>query len=305
MHFGEQGIVTAERGIFAAGRGTKCRGQGERFFCWGSAHFDATGLGPDRKNPCDESSVGALPSGVSAPNPRNESEKAMSRLTVGQKANRVLRLLMGLRNPTVAAALQEHGFTDQELEEGWKRLSGLTRQRLGLRLAVENPTKVQELDDFENKWFPVARLTLERHYPALAQELFLNLSQTEGVEVVFSVSTFLERLGSMAASKPPFGSEGPAAMKLLETRGLTAERIQRAKAVLAELGTFSPAQPSAPPVAEDKEAEDALWSWYLECSPEVREASLTEHVRQSRFAGLRPQDHRAAFRDGVGAADER
>jgi hypothetical protein len=188
----------------------------------------------------------------------------MARLTVGQKANRVLRLLMGLRNPTVAAVLQEHGFTDQELEEGWRRLSDLTRQRLGIRLAVENPAKVQELDEFENKWFPVARFTLQRHYPAVERELFLNLAQTEGIEVVLSVSTFLERLESLAQGSTPFGSEGPLAMKLLETRGLTAERIQHAKSLLAALGTLSPAQASAPPVAEDQAAEEALWSWYLE-----------------------------------------
>jgi len=220
---------------------------------------------------------------------KQNENKQMARLTVGQKANRVLQLLMGLRNPVVAAALQEHGFTDQDLEEGWKRLSGLTRQRLGVRVTVENPAKLQELDAFENKWFPLVHFTLHRHFPEVEAELFLNLSQTEGVEVVLSVSTFVERISLMAEGKAPFGTDGPAAMTLMETRGLTAERIARARALLSELGTFSAPVPVEPPAIEEQAAEDALWAWYLEWGGIARHVvSDRRALRAMGFLSRRP-----------------
>ena len=80
---------------------------------------------------------------------------------------------------------------------------------------------IEELDAFENKWFPIARVSLERHHPEMAAELFLNLSQTEGVEVAVSVRTFLERLAQMQQGVAPFDAGGSEAWKLLQQRGLT------------------------------------------------------------------------------------
>jgi hypothetical protein len=40
-------------------------------------------------------------------------------LTIGQKAERVLHLLLGLRKNKVAAALVKHGFSDEDLEKGF------------------------------------------------------------------------------------------------------------------------------------------------------------------------------------------
>jgi hypothetical protein len=39
----------------------------------------------------------------------------MARLTLGQKADRVLKLLLGLRNARIAEALSAHGFTNEDL----------------------------------------------------------------------------------------------------------------------------------------------------------------------------------------------
>jgi hypothetical protein len=42
----------------------------------------------------------------------------MARLTIGQKGERVLTLLLALRNVRIAAALARHGFTNKDLDEG-------------------------------------------------------------------------------------------------------------------------------------------------------------------------------------------
>lgn len=171
---------------------------------------------------------------------------------------------MGLRNPKVVSALVSHGFTRKDLDEGWDRFAGLTRKRLSVQVQVPDPQLVESLDSFENTWFPIARLSLERHFPNCAKWIFLNLSQTEGIEVVVSVQTFLERLALMAEAAEPYGAEGPKATELLAQRGLTAQRIQEAQARLDQLGSYRD-EPVVELTPEEVQAdEDALWSWYLE-----------------------------------------
>jgi hypothetical protein len=188
----------------------------------------------------------------------------LAHLTIGQKAIRVVKLLMGLRHPKVASALAAHGFTPADLEEGWQRLSALTRQRLGVQVRVADPKMLKALDAFENLWFPITRLTLQRHFPNVEARLFLNLSQTEGAEVAVSVGTFLERLKEMNEGADPYGAEGSEAIKLLAQRGLTTERIQEAQNMLDQLRTFSDEPTAEPTLDEAQPAEAALWSWYLE-----------------------------------------
>jgi hypothetical protein len=188
----------------------------------------------------------------------------MARLTIGQKAIRVLKLLMGLRNARVASALAGHGFTKADLDEGWERLSGLTRKRLGVRIQIRDPQLIEALDAFENKWFPIVRLSLERHFPQIATLLFLNLSQTEGIEVAVSVRTLLERLSEMKEGAAPYGAEGPEAILLLVERGFTPERVAEAELMLELVGEFSDEPEPRVSPEEEQAAEDALWTWYLE-----------------------------------------
>ena len=56
-----------------------------------------------------------------------------------------------------------------------------------------DPTVIEELDAWENRWFPVAEATLRRRKPEIADKVFLNLAQTSGIEVAVSVSTQHER----------------------------------------------------------------------------------------------------------------
>jgi hypothetical protein len=190
----------------------------------------------------------------------------MAKLTIGQKGQRVLTFVVGLREPQAAEALAAHGFTEADLQEGLDHVGSLTRKRLSMQVQVEDPRVIKQLDEFENRWFPIARYSLNRHFPDVAQALFLNLTQTEGVEVAVSVSIFVERLEAMAAGDASFGANGPAARALLARRGLTAERVGDARTLLDQLGTLSGEPRPELSVEEQRAAEEALWSWYLEWS---------------------------------------
>jgi hypothetical protein len=114
---------------------------------------------------------------------------------------------------------------------------------------------VEQVDDWENLWFPVAKAALGHRYPEVERHLFLNLVQTDGPEVVLTVATFVRRLEAL----PEQGDEAAAARALLERRGLTSEVVGEAKALLSDIGTIDDAdtEPLERALHEDREAETA------------------------------------------------
>jgi hypothetical protein len=222
-------------------------------------------------------------------------------IRVGDKANRVLKLLLGLRNPRVASALAVYGFTEQDMQEGWTLLQALGASRLGvLPIQARDGRTVQQLDEWENQWFPIISATLARRYPKVHERLFLNLSQTEGPEVTVGVRTLLDRIQKLSEGAPEYGPDAQAARQLLETRGVTAVVIGQAEALLQSLARV--AEPAEPISVEEQQAqlvkaEDALWAWYLEWS-QVARVAITNRglLRQLGFLANKP--------NGAGGEDD-
>ncbi|KYF86688.1 hypothetical protein BE20_21410 [Sorangium cellulosum] len=202
----------------------------------------------------------------------------MARLTLRQKAVRVLQLLMGLRSDKIAATLVAHGFTDADLAEGWRLLQGLTRPRLDIdvRPSALEPDLIAALDVWENRWFPIAAAPLKRRHPEVYAWMFRNLGQTEGAAVVVSVGTFVERWDQLARCKDKGGLDGDGreARKLLARRGITREVVDEARELLARAEKVEPAAGRSPadPENDGEQAEADLWGWYLEWSAVVRSA---------------------------------
>ncbi|UJR78462.1 hypothetical protein [Sandaracinus amylolyticus] len=222
----------------------------------------------------------------------------MAKLTIGQKASRVLRLLMGLRNPRIAAALQRHGFDDADLARGLSLLGRLTQGRLAVAPVPvsTDPRVVVELDAWENKWFPICEVVLRNHAPEAHERVFLNLSQTTGPEVIVSVGTFVERVTALPRPRTDggLGREGRSARDLLAKRGLTDAVIDDARALLARVERIERTEEAASPRSpeDDALAERDLWAWYLEWSTIAR-AVITDGrlLRQLGFGGrARPSD---------------
>ena len=192
-------------------------------------------------------------------------------LTIGQKSDRVLQFLRGVSQPRVANALAVFGFTQADWDEGWQ----LLRQATGKWLVRERPKRpdpnvVEQLDAWENRWFPITQTTLQHRYPELAEQVFLNLSQTSGLEVAISVSTFVERIRGLAKR----GGEHKAAREILAQRGLDEREIQRAEGLLEKFGTVRFDDPNTVNLEQElaarEEAEAQLWNWYLEWSTIAR-----------------------------------
>jgi hypothetical protein len=209
----------------------------------------------------------------------------VARMTIGQKAERVLKLLLGLRNPRIVEALAAFGFAQADRDEGWRLLRSLTDGRLAQTPSPRrDPSVLDKLDDWENRWFPIASATLARRFPEAHAWLFLNLVQTEGAEVIVSVSTFVDRLDRLA-TEPTLTDTGAQARELLAQRGLNAGTVEIARELLRLLGSThtGPALP-VPDAEQTAAAEEAMWSWYLEWGEIARVA--VKDRRQLRELGF-------------------
>jgi len=196
---------------------------------------------------------------------------------IGEKTTRVIRFLIGLRNPAVATALANYGFSEQDMAEGWNLVNALGKGRLAVLPAQPRDTEVlQKLDAWENHWFPVSSASLERRYPAVFARMFLNLQQAEGPQVAVTVRTFVDRFDDLTAADSPYGADGAKARDLLATRGVTPAVVDEARNLLAQLTKVAAAPiPQASLLEQEAElerAEDALWAWYLEWSKVARVA---------------------------------
>jgi hypothetical protein len=228
----------------------------------------------------------------------------MSRMMLGDKVDRVVQFLLGMGNMRVAGALMAHGFTQAEFDEGWS----VFRRAIGEKLSVApaEPVDVEaldQLDAWENRWFPIARATLDGRMPAIGNEVFLNLAQTDGAEVVISVSTFLKRLDDLTHGD----SAHQEARQLLATRGLTPAVCGHAAELLEKLESMqTPPAPSLEDVrAAQDAAEAAMWRWYLEWSAIARASIKDGRLLQQLGFGNRGGRRRgtgdtAADGNGVG-----
>jgi hypothetical protein len=179
---------------------------------------------------------------------------------------------------TIASSMASHGFTTADQAEGWKLLQAVSDVKLGVTdTAPAQANILTKLDAWENRWFPIAYATLERRFPAVHAQVFNNISQTSGIELLVTVRTLLDRFEAMGAGEGAFGPEGQAAKTMLETRGITPSVISEAKSLLDEAATFAPGAVKTPAEREQEaaviaKAEADLWAWYLEWSQIARVA---------------------------------
>ena len=196
---------------------------------------------------------------------------------IGDKATRVIKFLVGLRNPSVATALAGYGFKEEDMAEGWGLVNALGKGKLAVLPAQPRDMEVLlKLDAWENHWFPVSAASLERRFPAVFARMFLNLQQAEGPEVAVTVRTFVDRYDELSAPDSKHGPEGAKARDLLTARGVTPAVVDEARNLLAQLTKVAAVPITQASVVEQEaeltRAEDALWAWYLEWSKVARVA---------------------------------
>jgi len=161
--------------------------------------------------------------------------------------NRVMRFLVAVQSPTYVRRARREGYTAVEHKQGWRlwQIAAGSDRPLDHWFAeheAESPIGggeqlhlLQEIDSFENTWFPRTRAVIRRMVPRDARDefaavFFRNLEQQPlGPGVVGSVTTFLARLEDLPKSASPHAKKVHAT---LAGRGLTAGRITAVKALL-------------------------------------------------------------------------
>ncbi len=218
--------------------------------------------------------------------------------------NRVLRFLLIVQNPTFSRRARREGYTDAEHRTGlelWQQASGITRsiddhfaheQRESSDMRGEELRILQEIDDFENKWFPRTRAIIRRVVPTdrretFEQAFFADLSQQPlGPQVVGSVTALLARVEGLETSGQP---EAKAVRSTLAARGLTAGKIKAIRALMAELGDLKTPElvvdPEALRKADEAQQEglEQLHAWFNDWAITLRSVLS---AREQRRLGL-------------------
>jgi hypothetical protein len=224
----------------------------------------------------------------------------MAKTSAWGKAQRVLRFLLGLSNPRIAGAMTVHGFSEADLDEGWRLLRAVRPVRLdAVPLPVTERDPVERLFEWQRAWIPIARVALRRHYPKLHQRLFVRAFPSEGSVKVLMVDNFLRTLDGLERT-----AEGKNARALLVQRGLTRAVLADGRARVDEIKDARP-RLAADPADERGDwgaRETELWDWYLEwgsiASRKIKDRNLLRQLgflasaRSAQAAGepLEPLD---------------
>jgi hypothetical protein len=223
------------------------------------------------------------------------SEDGLPELATGDRRflGRVGRFLVYVHTPNMILRAQRAGYTTAEHTEGWRLyhlagggnvpLDGLlanVRSDIATRIATGGSTRViEELDRFENTWFPRTRAIIRRVVPAAEREAFTaaffrNLDQQPiGPAVVASVSTYIDRVRDLEESQDP---SAPMVRAVLEQRGLNAAAVENIQSLLAEVQmgpepTTVTSDADIPELrAQQLQALGALRDWYNDWGTTLR-----------------------------------
>jgi hypothetical protein len=204
----------------------------------------------------------------------------MARIGMQDKLARILTFLYALKDVRIRRALGKHGLDAAELAWAWEQLLLVARGRPEAALGVPADSVAQALralDEWENHWFPIARAALGRNFPDVAQEVFYNLAQAEGRDVILTVSTLLARVEDLHAAAP--GSAKAKAAELLDRRGLGAKERASAHELLATIRSLELPVAEPLPEGDDEDQLAGLWAWYREWADIARVAVRRKELR--------------------------
>lgn len=227
---------------------------------------------------------------------------------------------------------RRHGYTQKEHDLGWElytTASGKNRRfehwlaesdhrDVAAGVSAERMRLLQEIDAFENLWFPRMRALIPRVIPResadrFAAAFFKDLSQQPlGPAVVDSVKTFLSRIDELASSAEP-GAR--ALYETLGERGLTPKKLEAMRRLIAaaeEHRTPDRATPSLSreEIAKAKEAQlaaiESLRLWYNDWATTFRGVFGTRAQITLGLTALKRKKKDAAPEDAMpeGQAEE-
>jgi hypothetical protein len=149
-----------------------------------------------------------------------------------------MQFLKGARVPTIALRLNAFGFNDTSWKEGWTLMQDVVDSEFTPPTPIQDINLLNQLDDWENLWFPIIQIVLTRHNAPLAAQIFEGLTQTEGMELIPSLTTLHARLDALLKKQD---KESEAAAALLIQRGVNAAQLDTLADMLKRATTFTDA----------------------------------------------------------------
>jgi hypothetical protein len=237
--------------------------------------------------------------------------------------SRVMRFLVAVQTPSLLVRARREGYSATEHELGqtlWKRASGLdrpldhyfARSVITVSDSAETQRLLQEIDAFENVWFPRTRAIIRRAVPlarrdAFEAAFFADLTQQPlGPAVVGSVTTYLTRVEGLDQSSQP---DAKAVRTLLQQRGLTAGKIADVRRLMTQLGELTaPAVPTDSNEykhadAAQREALQELADWYRDWATTLRTVFPTRDQIKLGLTRVKRSDARAEPQDQSAEAE--
>jgi hypothetical protein len=217
----------------------------------------------------------------------------MPRASYLQRSEQIVRFLVALRDPKILRVLSEAGFTDEEYEEGWRRLRAIGVRTTKVRPAAKEPETLDALLDqlsaWIKRWFPITEAALRHHHPELVEPFFEHLPVVRGMAAIIAAGKFIGRLRSL-------DEKHPEARALLRARGLDDAEVTHARALVERAERFTP-PPRDEDLVDDK-AVDRAWAWYVEWTaiaratvkdrPSLRNALGTPRAKRKSKAPATP-----------------
>jgi hypothetical protein len=207
---------------------------------------------------------------------------------------KVLKFLVNISRPPHLAVARREGYTGKEHKEGWrlfKLASGEGRSLDHLfeesaagtaaAASAERLRILQDIDAFENTWFPRTRAIIRRVVPrarrdAFEAAFFKNLEQQPlGPAVIVSVRTYLSRVEDLAKTGD---ADAKRVRETLLERGLTDSKVSDIRALLSKLegtgGGKKAGKVSASDLAkaqtDQREALEDLRAWFNDWGTTLR-----------------------------------
>jgi len=213
----------------------------------------------------------------------------VARLSSLQKAERVLRFVLSLRNPKISGVLVAHGFGPKDLDEVWTLLRATAPVSFApLPPSVTGPAEAeQQVRAWQRRWTPVITASLRRHAPntAAAWRDRPKIARSSlPVAWAMSFLLFYDALGST----PPdsIAKEVHTALHVLSSRGLTPQVVDELRTLTKTLQSLPVGNLSSEPegTPDIEEAIGKLWAWYLEWGQVLRtQAGDGRILRQAGF----------------------
>jgi hypothetical protein len=186
--------------------------------------------------------------------------------SLARRAGLQLKLLYGLRNPTAWMAVAARGFTETDLDEGWRLLRAASDRALPARRTLAGGGELRALlAVWEDRWVPVIDAALARVFPDVHEDLFAGVDPPTGELAAQHVTTLMERFAAFRHSGNPHHE---AALAFLERRGVTAKVLKEADDMVTVLAEVEEELSYG---GSDEDAEQAMWTFYVEWSSVARE----------------------------------